>query len=101
MSFDNLSSQTMHHGAAIFSKRRAGLPKQYRTLANVWRQSANITFLKDNIHMRQLVSQSQVSSRLSPDLLLSTSGSQPFLACGPFKKNIRWTNLLCSHGMIN
>jgi len=33
----------MHHGTAIFV-RRAGLSGQYRTLAEVWCQSANNTF---------------------------------------------------------
>jgi len=39
-----MSSQTMHHDATIFAKRRAGLSAQYQMLAEVWCQNANITF---------------------------------------------------------
>jgi len=34
----------MHHDDTIFAKIRAGLSEQYRTLAEVWCQSATITF---------------------------------------------------------
>jgi len=34
----------MHHGAAIFAKKKIGFIDVIPILAKVWRQSANITF---------------------------------------------------------
>jgi len=42
-----MSPLTMQHGAAgaaIFTKRKAALPTQYRMIAEIWCQSANIRF---------------------------------------------------------
>jgi len=39
-----MGSRTMHHGAAIFANKRVDLSAQYRMLAKVWCQSANVTF---------------------------------------------------------